>query len=168
MIELEKTFLAKYVPEGVKRKHEIVDIYLPKAREHPVLRLRKKDDEYLLVKKKHVDKDVSEQKEETINLSEEEYNELAKLEGKRLRKIRYTYYVNGRVADIDVFKDKLEGLILVDFEFDNKEDKENFTTPDFCLKDVTDEKFIAGGMLCGKSYEDIRPELEKHGYEVEE
>ena len=36
--------------------------------------------------------------------------------------------------------------------------------PDFCLADVTQEVFIAGGMLCGKKYESIRVPLEHLGY----
>ena len=36
--------------------------------------------------------------------------------------------------------------------------------PDFCLADVTQEKFIAGGMICGKSYEDIEKELKRFNY----
>ena len=36
--------------------------------------------------------------------------------------------------------------------------------PDFCLAEVTQEEFIAGGMLCGKSFEDIKDKLEKFGY----
>lgn len=36
--------------------------------------------------------------------------------------------------------------------------------PDFCLADVTQEKFTAGGILAGKKYSDIEAELEKYGY----
>ena len=36
--------------------------------------------------------------------------------------------------------------------------------PDFCLADVTQEVFIAGGMLCGKCYKDIEDDLARIGY----
>ncbi len=36
--------------------------------------------------------------------------------------------------------------------------------PDFCLVEVTQEDFVAGGMLCGKSYEDIKADLDRYGY----
>ena len=36
--------------------------------------------------------------------------------------------------------------------------------PDFCLKEVTQELFIAGGMICGKSYEDIEENLKRFNY----
>ena len=36
--------------------------------------------------------------------------------------------------------------------------------PDFCLADVTEEIFIAGGMLGGKKYKDIEIDLKKFNY----
>lgn len=32
------------------------------------------------------------------------------------------------------------------------------------LAEVTQEKFVAGGILCGKSYEDIKDDFSKYGY----
>lgn len=40
----------------------------------------------------------------------------------------------------------------------------NFTKPDFCGKEITQEAFVAGGILAGKSYANIEEELTKHGY----
>jgi hypothetical protein len=67
---------------------------------------------------------------------------------------------------IDLFLDGLEGLALVDFEFDSIEEKERFLIPDLCLADVTQEESIAGGFLAGKRYADIESFLEKYGYEM--
>jgi CYTH domain-containing protein len=66
--------------------------------------------------------------------------------------------------EIDVFQGNLKGLILVDVEFDNEKDREEFVMPDFCLADVTQETFLAGGMLCGKSYKDIENDLNRFNY----
>lgn len=167
MIEMEKTFLAKYLPEGLEdcKSKEIVDVYLPRGERHPVLRLRKKGDRYALTKKQPVDgKDVSRQKEQEIILSEKEFEALSSLDGKVLKKERYFYPYKDRVAEFDVFKGKLKGLVLVDFEFENEKKKDNFEVPPFCLKEVTDQEFIAGGMLCGKSISDIRDELDRFNY----
>jgi hypothetical protein len=49
-------------------------------------------------------------------------------------------------------------------EFESEEGKNSFQMPDFCLVDVTQEKILAGGMLCGKSYGDIEQFLKKLGY----
>ncbi|MBU2561768.1 MAG: hypothetical protein KKD17_05720 [Nanoarchaeota archaeon] len=166
MIELEKTYLAKTLPKGLKecRSKEIIDIYIPRLHPHPKLRIRKNGDRYEMTKKEPVEDDASEQEEQTITLTEEEFNALSKLDGKKTHKMRYHYPFNGRMAEIDVFQGALKGLVVVDFEFDTAEDKDAFALPDFCLAEVTHEEFIAGGMVCGKSYEDIEKDLKRYRY----
>ncbi len=166
-IELERTFLLKNVPENLKdcKSIEIFDIYIPQSISHPILRIRKKGDVFEITKKSPVDlNDSSEQSEETIPLTKEEFSDFLKVDGKRLRKIRYYYPINNKTAEIDVFLDDLEGLATVDFEFDSVEEKKSFVMPDFCLADVTQEKGAAGGILAGKKYLDIQPILDKYGY----
>jgi hypothetical protein len=102
---------------------------------------------------------------ETVPLTADEFAALATVEGKRTRKIRYEYPYRGIGAEIDVFQDHLAGLVVVDFEFSSPEEKELFSMPDFCLADITQEDFIAGGILCGKSYTDIQGELGRFGYQ---
>lgn len=167
MIELEKTYLAKYIPEGLKecKSREIIDIYIPVSANHPKLRVRKNGDKFEMTKKKPiVYEDASHQEEQTIDLSEEEFSALKNSKSKKVRKVRYQYDFEGRIAEIDIFQDGLEGLAVVDFEFGAVEEKNNFQMPDFCLDEVTQENFIAGGKLCGKSYEDIEDNLGRFGY----
>ena len=167
MIELEKTYLLKEIPNGLKecKSKEVIDIYIPKTSEHPTLRVRKSGDKLEMTKKEPVKQgDSSTQKEQTIILTEKEFNSLMNLDGKKAHKIRYYYNHNGRQAEIDVFQGPLKGLILADFEFNSKEEKDSFEMPDFCLKEVTQELFIAGGMICGKSYEDIEENLKRFNY----
>ncbi len=167
-IELERTFLLKYTPEGLEKCNsvEIIDIYIPRSAGNPILRIRKSGEKYVITKKQPIKGiDSSEQNEESIPLSFEEFKELGLLEGKRLRKIRYYYPFEGMIAEIDIYLDDLKGLCIVDFEFKKKEDKDNFKMPEFCLVDVTQEKFCAGGILAGKRYEDIEPFLKKYNYQ---
>ncbi|MBI5077418.1 hypothetical protein HZB94_03485 [Candidatus Falkowbacteria bacterium] len=167
MIELEKTYLAKTIPTDIRNfpSKEIIDIYIPKTVEHPVLRIRKSGEKYEMTKKTPIkDGDASEQTEQTIALSKEEFDALTKLDGKRTHKIRYYYKVQGQTAEIDIFQDELAGLVLIDFEFDTIDAKNTFTPPDFCLVDVTQETFLAGGMVCGKSYADLETRLMKFSY----
>jgi len=165
-IELERTFLLREMPKDIKncKSVEILDIYFPTTMPHPILRLRKKGNQFILTKKAPVKNDASEQKEQTIILSEEEFLEISTLPGKKLRKIRYYYPINGYLAEIDIFLDDLEGLTLIDFEFSSTKEKEKFSMPDFCLVDVTQEDFIAGGFLSGRKYSDIELFLEKYNY----
>jgi len=167
-IEIERTFLIKYIPTGLDKckSIEIVDICIPRATRHPVLRLRQRGDVFEMTKKYPVSgKDSSEQEEHTINLTKEEFDELAQIEGKRFRKIRYLYPCGERMAEIDIYQDELEGLGVVDFEFEKAEEKNNFVMPDFCLVDVTQSEEIAGGMLAGKKYADVEDFLKKHNYQ---
>ncbi len=167
MIELEKTYLAKFLPSGLKncKSIEIIDVYIPKSSTHPTLRIRKNGDEFEITKKEPVKgKDSSRQLEQTIPLTEAEFKELMKLDGKKVRKIRLFYDYKGKVAEIDIFQDELKGLVLVDFEFKNLKEKESFKMPDFCLAEITQELFTAGGILCGKSYKDIEKDLKKFNY----
>lgn len=166
-IELERTFLLKKLPVdlGILRSMEVFDIYFPEKAVHPILRLRKKGDKYEITKKHPMeDADSSRQSEETIPLTEEEFRDFARLQGKRVRKIRHYFQVGPNMAEIDVFQDDLEGLILIDFEFKTVEAKNDFVMPDFCLADVTQELFTAGGILAGKKYEDIEEKLAKYNY----
>lgn len=167
MIEYERTYLVRTLPEGLADcdSKEVLDIYLPTTGEHLTLRIRKHGDKHEMTKKKPAaGADSSEQLEQTIHLEPEEWQELASLPGRRLRKIRYYYPWNGHTAEIDVFQDDLLGLVLADFEFSGPDAKDDFETPEFCLADVTQEKFIAGGMLCGRDYSEIQAELARFGY----
>ncbi len=166
-IELEKTYLAKMLPEGLENfpRKEIIDVYIPADEAHPCLRLRKKGDRYEITKKEPVKEgDASAQSEYTIRLTEKEFNALAVVKGKRTRKTRYEYIYQGNKAEIDIFEDDLKGLVLVDFEFIDAKKKNTFATPDFCLIDVTQDKTFAGGMLCGKKYSDIDKRLNELQY----
>ena len=166
--EFELTYLVKYLPKGFKNEHEskeILDIYITKNSVHSLLRIRKRGDVYEITKKISVlGTDSSHQVEHTIPLTQEEFHELGQLEGKRVRKIRHYYTENSVLYEIDIFQDELEGLVLVDVEFDSNAEKGKFSAPDWFGADVTQEKFIAGGVLCGKRYKDIEGDLLRYNY----
>ena len=167
MIELEKTYLIKKLPENLEncKFKEIIDLYLPESSEHSKIRLRRNGDRYELTKKEPVNgTDSSCQEEQTIILTEIEFNTFNQLKGQKVHKLRYYYNYNGRVAEIDVFQDLLKGLVLVDFEFKTIEEKDSFKMPEYCLADVTQDVFTAGGVICGKCYNDIEGELKKYNY----
>lgn len=167
MIELERTYLAKRLPDGLSScpSREMLDMYLPVSSRHPVLRIRKNGDSLEMSKKTIVEgTDSSKMEEQTIRLSEEEYAAFVGVEGKRVGKTRYLYEIDGRIAEVDVFDGALSGLVLDDFEFETEADKDSFAMPEFCLAEVTQEEFIAGGYLAGKSYDDIAPGLARFGY----
>ncbi len=166
--EFEKTYLAKYLPEDLKKfsSREIIDVYIPGNRMHPCVRVRKNGNDYEITKKKPVEEgDCSCQSEQTIKLDKEEFNFFENISKKKIRKKRFYYKKDGIDFEIDLFKGGLKGLVLVDVEFKNKKTKNSFRKiPDFCLAEITQEDFIAGGMLAGKEYKDIKGKLEKYNY----
>jgi len=166
-IELEKTYLLKYLPDDIKEKQsiEIFDIYVPKSADHSILRIRKRGEVCEITKKQPIKgNDSSEQEEHTISLSKEEFLELANVDGKKLHKIRYIYPCGENTAEIDVYQDDFKGLVFADFEFKTREAKDKFLMPDFCLAEITQEKFCAAGWLAGKKYSDIEHFLDAYGY----
>lgn len=168
-VELERTFLLKYKPEGLEKSPscEIIDIYFPAEARHPVLRLRSRNGkEFEITKKSQINEnDLSEQEEHTITLSQREYSALAKAKGKKIHKKRYYYKMpNGQKAEVDIFLDGLAGLNVVDFEFKTRKEKEKFTAPDFCLAEITPDEQLAGGILAGGDYSKIEKHLEQYNY----
>ena len=166
-VELELTYLARELPEGLAGSPSkiITDVYFPEQLAHPTLRLRQNGDSYEMTKKVIAEgTDSSHQLEHTIKLDQAEFDALAHAPGKRVTKRRYYYPYQGLTAEIDVFEGGLKGLVEVDFEFTDRDTQLAFKMPDFCLADVTQEAFAAGGMLAGKSYKDIEKHLAKYGY----
>lgn len=106
VLELEKTYLAKYLPENLKdcKTKEIIDLYIPKESDHAKLRIRKNGNTLEMTKKEPVNGDVSSQTEYTIPLTVAEYEALMKLPGKKIHKIRHYYDFEGHQAEIDVFQ----------------------------------------------------------------
>ena len=162
-LELELTFLAKELPDNIKlvEPTRIVDVYVPDIPEHSHLRLRQKGEKYEITKKMPIKEgDASEQIEQTIPLIKEEFIALSSCSKKRVVKDRYSVATEGKIAEVDVFADE-----LIDFEFSTENEKSTFKIPDIALADVTQEEFIAGGLLAGKTYNDIAPELERFNYQ---
>ncbi len=167
-IELELTYLASSLPKEINgaAATTLKDIYVPQTDGiHPRLRIRRKGDKYEITKKVPIDEnDASAHTELTIPLNQDEFEALEHTSNKVVQKDRYKIVIDGHVAEVDVFTGDLEGLVVIDFEFDTEEEKSNFVAPNVCLADVTQEQFIAGGKLAGKRYADIQDELDRFNF----
>lgn len=166
-IELETTYLAKEIPEGVldAPSKEVIDLFIPKSADHPHLRIRKNGDTYEITDKRPVEDDKTVMRELTIPLSEEQFGDLVQAPGKRASKVRYFWKKDGFTYEFNVYQEALQGLVVVEVEFPDEASKNAFVMPDFCLADVSQEEFVAGGYLAGRSYEDIQEKLASFGYE---
>lgn len=167
-LELEKTYLARQLPAGLLecRSEVIRDLYMPESADHPILRLRQRGDRYEITKKIPVEgADSSRQNEHTISLTPEEFQALSHSPGRLAAKRRYYCTIEGHEAEVDIYEENLAGLVIIDFEFADEQSLESFIAPSICLADVTQEAFAAGGVLAGKTYEEIEPVLQRYGYE---
>lgn len=65
-----------------------------------------------------------------------------KTEGVRIEKTRYSIPFRNLILEVDEYKGKLDGLVILECEFSNKEDAESFVLPSWAKSavDVTENK----------------------------
>lgn len=88
-------------------------------------------------------------KEFEFPMPEFEFNELKESYGryKYISKTRYKF--DG--FELDVFHGKLEGLVLVEREFDSEEEAHDFESPEFVKREVTENYIYANSHLIHNS-----------------
>lgn len=107
---------------------------------NPTIRIRHCDTHYILTMKGSGE--ISREEYE-MNISKQQYeNLLNKLETPFVRKKRYLVplSLSEYTAEIDIFKDSLEGLVLIEVEFPTLEEANQFQAPKWFGKDVTADK----------------------------
>ena len=67
--------------------------------------------------------------------------------------------------EIDIFMGNLAGLCKAEFEVSDKQTATDFVMPPFCLVDVTDTEWLAGGKLGGVSYVELSERLTELYYQ---
>ncbi len=134
-MEIERKYLIHKLPDALETypSHEIEQGYLCTA---PVVRIRRQDDEYWLTYKS---KGLMVREEYNLPLSREAYEHLRpKTDGILIAKTRYLIPLDkGLTAELDVFHDDYEGLLLAEVEFSTEEEAKSFTPPDWFGEDVT-------------------------------
>lgn len=170
--EIERAFLPKHLPLAVIGATAVAveDIYLSPPNDLlNKMRLRRQGEKCELTKKVVPDPaELSVQVEFNTPLTDAEYKLFRGLGGRALAKDRYTIIDEGGAQppmEVDVFAGSLKGLVLIEFEFPDETACAAFGVPDFCIADVTQEDFVAGAYLAGRSYAEIEPELARFGYE---
>ena len=142
-LELERRWLLNRLPAAAESGTLIVDRYI----EGTSLRLRRADPPHaqckLSQKQAPAPPDYARTVITTIYLSPEEYEVLAKLPARGLRKRRHHL---GRYS-IDVFEGELAGLVLAETEFPSEKEMRAHPLPDFAVRDVSDDVRYTGGWL---------------------
>ena len=167
MLELEKTYLVKTLPEWLSDYpyKDLLDIYVPLESDHAHIRVRKHGEHMVIMKKEFTHPgDLSSMEESIIHLTQEEFDALSQVPGKRIHKHRYYIPYQWLTIEVDVFQEDLQWLIMADVEFPDEASKMKFQMPDFCLCEVTQDVGFAWWLLCGKNYSDIAEKLRVMGY----
>ena len=135
-MEIERKFLIKELPD--LSKYDYVDIEQGYLCTHPVVRIRKKNDKYILTYK---GSGLLAHEEIEANLTEDGYNHLVKkIDGNLIVKKRYLIPLEPYTIELDVFSGHMEGLIMAEVEFPTVEEANSFTPPAWFAKEVTDDR----------------------------
>ncbi|MFA7676219.1 MAG: adenylate cyclase [Candidatus Shapirobacteria bacterium] len=163
MLEIEKTYLVEKIPNNLSeyKGHQIKQGYISST--PSPLRIRKNDNKFELTKKLPVKEgDFGIAEELNIPLTEDEFKKLWPLVEKYLEKTRYYIPLeNNLIAELNIYKGDLEGLVFVEVEFKSEVEMELFEAPDWFGKDVTQDDFSANSFLAGKNFLEIKKYIEQ-------
>lgn len=134
-MEIEKKFLLREMPSLEQYPfHCIEQAYLCTE---PVVRVRREDDHYYMTYK---GQGMMAREEYNLPLTKESYEHLVKkADGNVIRKRRYLIPLrqDGLTAEVDVFEEPFEKLILAEVEFSSEEQAKEFVPPSWFGEDVT-------------------------------
>jgi CYTH domain-containing protein len=169
LVERERRYLLRDLPEGMSRidpHFQITDNYITGTR----LRIRKvrepRSNKWTVKFTQKFAPDPDDLSRTIITntyLNALEAEVLSVFDSNEIRKNRYYFDYEGRKFSVDMFLGDLFGLVLAEVSFDTDEELENYPTPPFALADVTNNKFFSGGVLCERSFADVREEIAKAG-----
>ena len=143
-MEIERKFLIAQLPKlSGYRKIIMSQHYLSVD---PVMRIRKADERYIFTYKSG---EGMVRQEEEFDISEHDFERLlAKRIGNGVYKTRYVIPLNEKLrAEVDVYEKQLEGLCVVEVEFENEQEAEAFIPPAWFGKEVTEDPSYTNAML---------------------
>lgn len=154
-MEIEKKYLVSNIPENLEQ-YEVWEIEQSYLCTKPTIRIRKKNDDYILTYKCHrsdiqKNKKICVADEVELPLTQEAYEHLKKkADGNVIQKSRYRIPYQDYMIELDIFHGDYEGLLLAEVEFSSMEDSECFLPPDWFLKDVSGDYHYSNSYLANK------------------
>lgn len=137
-MEIERKYLVRALPAHLDSYpyHTIEQAYLCTE---PVIRIRRQDDSYYLTYKS---KGMLSREEYNLPLTKEAFDHLLpKADGTIITKRRYVIPLeNGLSAELDLFDDSFQGMVLVEVEFPDEAASRAFTPPSWFAEEVTYRK----------------------------
>lgn len=150
MMEIERKFLVEKLPDlsgaaeiQMEQRYLSVD---------PVLRIRKAGNRYIFTYKSGMG---MVRQEEEFDISEEDYMKLCeKTVGNPVVKTRYVMELpDHHHAEIDVYHQQHDGLLVVETEFGSEEEANAFVPPAWFGMEVTDDPSYTNAMLAFRNCE---------------
>ncbi len=147
-MEIERKFLIEKLPD-LSEAFDVWKIEQAYLADKPTLRIRKKNDEYILTYKNRKKTDetgletvASVNEEIEIPLPESIYEHLLqKKMGHIVKKTRYLFRLDDdHKIELDIFEGRLEGLIMAEVEFTDVADANGFVPPAWFGKEVSGDK----------------------------
>ena len=134
-MEIERKFLIKELPD--LSKFEYVDIQQGYLSTNPVVRIRKKNDNYILTYKGG---GLMAREELEAALTKGAYEHLLeKIDGHPITKRRYLIPLDPYTIELDIFSGHMDGLIMAEVEFPSIEEADAFVPPAWFGADVTED-----------------------------
>ena len=134
-MEIERKYLVRKLPENREQynKKKIAQGYLCTE---PVVRIRRSNNDYYMTYKGD---GLMVREEYNLPLTQEAYEHLRpKIDGLLIAKTRYLIPLDNKLtAELDVFEEDLNGLVIVEVEFNTVEEANAFHAPDWFGEDVT-------------------------------
>ena len=145
-MEIERKFLVKELPD--LSKYEYVDIEQGYLSTSPVVRIRKKNDKYILTYK---GSGLMAREEIEAALTKEAYEHLLeKIDGHPITKRRYMIPFERYTIELDIFEGHMKDLIMAEVEFPSVEEADAFVAPEWFGEDVTsDRRYHNSNMIFG-------------------
>ncbi|HAU86079.1 MAG TPA: adenylate cyclase [Lachnospiraceae bacterium] len=159
-MEIERKFLVKELPDKLEQ-YECKVIEQGYLCNNPTVRIRKSNENYILTYKSKFGIEQDENRtakvenEVEVPLNEASFLHLKeKADNHMIVKNRYLVPLDGGyTAELDIFKEQLEGLLLVEVEFRNEETANQFCPPDWFGEDVSlDRRYTNGHLSTVDSY----------------
>ena len=149
-MEIERKFIPVHIPYDLSRCecHTIEQGYISTD---PVIRIRRKDDQYILTCKSS---GLMAHEEFELDISYDSYLHLQKkCDGRFIKKKRYIIPVDNYpslVGELDIFEGYLKGLTILEVEFKSTDEALSFVPPAWFGKDVTnDPQYHNANMIRG-------------------
>ena len=137
-VEYERKYKLKELPSSRLLRKEILIFQAYIFTEPYELRIRRYNEEYILTMK---DDKIENRLEWEVTIPKWVFNGLLQhIDGREIEKIRYSIPYNDLILEIDEFKRRLKGLIILECEFPNEEAYNKFKLP----KWISFEKELTG------------------------